>query len=451
MSSVENIRRIKEIRKIKTERDTIVQNALACRTLQDGNIVTTGISNVQQMMLNDAILSFEVMVAEGYEQRLDKICYSYPPSGSSPIADFSLIEVMKNLKGRGASTFAECMEEVEIEYRRLEELPLIRYDVHMVLNVVPFEDFLPLTLSMGDATVQIRSTQELRTVLSNEDVLAEKRKIEKKVGFRYSLDNRIFLTVSLQARNAVYAGKIAVDLRDFVLALIDLSKHERSMPLLSSGPIGAIDSLDSTIGFILDEKSGYHGALYQSENLDDVTISIDRDAVIEATDKYSRASTDAQQIIRRAFSAYHQGITEKNPSFAFMYFWSSLEQILLKDDNLRHPDMLNRLYRVILNPSLLHEFEIGQLLELRNALIHDAAYHRVGPYHRSLLKLFTEPILWFFLYDISDFNKGQLDLFYNKFGCHKNEFKRPRSSDEEAAVYARIKKIRESAPLKVSN
>ncbi len=126
-----------------------------------------------------------------------------------------------------------------------------------------------------------------------------------------------------------------------------------------------------------------------------------------------------------------------------MYFWSSLEQILLKDENLRHPDMLNRLYRLILTQSLVHEFELYQLLELRNALMHDAAYHRVGPYHRSLLKLFTGPILGFFLYNLADFTKDQIDLFYNNFDCHKNEFKRKRPP-EAAAVFARIKGMRES-------
>jgi hypothetical protein len=381
------------------------------------------------------------MVTEGYEKRFDAIRYSFPPYGASPAMDFSLVGVMKNLKARGASTFAECLEEMEKEFVRIEQQPIIRYDVHMVLNIVSFEDLPDLTLQLGDASVLIRSTQKLGGIFSNDDALAKKREIEQRVGFRYSLDNRLLLTVSLPARNAYYAAKIAMDIRDFVLAIVELSKHERSMPIISSGPIGAIDNLDSTIGFIFDETNAFHQAFYRSEKLDDVTISIDQDSVTEAAKKYSKASPDGQHIIRRAFSAYHQGITEESPSFAFMYFWSSLEQILLKDENLRHPDMLNRLYRLILTQSLVHEFELNQLLELRNALIHDAAYHRVGPYHRSLLKLFAEPILWFFLYDLADFNRDQIDLFYNNFDCHKNEFKRPRPPDE-AVVFQRIKLMR---------
>lgn len=112
--------------------------------------------------------------------------------------------------------------------------------------------------------------------------------------------------------------------------------------------------------------------------------------------------------------------------------------------------MLNRLYQLIIQQNLIHEFEIDHLLELRNAIIHDAAYHKVGPYHRSLIKLYVESILGFFLFKLSHLTRSQMELFYKNFDCDHSEFKQKRSPEDEV-VFDLIKTLRESTPLEATN
>lgn len=441
MGANNSLRRLEELH---AERDAIVQNYLATCTFEDGKLTTKGLTNLTQQMLNDAILKFGVMVEEGFEQRFDDIRFSprLPCASPSELADFTLVNAIKGLKQSGSVTFHDLLGEMDTEIANLERRPILRHDVYMVLNAVPEEGFSPLTLAVGDAEVHLGKAQDIDEALSRADVVADRTKIAERVGFEHPIEGRLCLSVSLQARNDWYAGKTAQEIRDLVLALIELPMHERSMPLWTSGSTDAIDSLDSTVSFILDEKGGYHGGYYSYENPRARVIHIDRDSLIEGANRYSRASPDAQPIVRRAFSAFHHGITEKNPSFAFIFFWSALEQILLKEQNLDHFSMLQRLYRVIVRPSLIHEFEIGQLYKVRNAIIHDAEYYRAGPYHRNLIKLYTEPMLRFFLLNLADFNRDQIRLFYQKFDCQKMKRKpKHKHGKEEAAVFDRIREI----------
>lgn len=433
---------LKDLKELRGERDTIVQNVLASCTDEDGKLKTTG-RNIVRQVLNDAILKYEVMIGERFEEQFDAIRFAsrVPCASPSTLADFTLTNAIKGLRESGATTFDDLLKEMDKEIGNLAQRPLIRFDVHMVLNAIPEEGFSPLTLAVGDTNVQLRKTQDIDKVFSHAGVIAERDKIRQRVGFEHPIWDRLCLSVSLQARNDWYAVKAAQEIRDLLLALIELPIHERSMPLWNNGPTDAIDSLDSTLTFVLDETGTYHGACYGYETPLARRLRIDSKGLRDSLDRYSAAPADTQEIVKRAFSAFHHGVTEKNPAFAFIYFWSSLEQILLKDKDLKHFPMLQRLYRIVIAPNLIHQFELGQLLGLRNAIIHDAEYYRVGPYQRDLIKLYTESILHFFLFELADFTTDQIRLFYKEFNCHKNEFKRPRPPDE-AAVFQRIESMR---------
>ncbi|WP_440950240.1 hypothetical protein [Methanosphaerula subterraneus] len=441
MDAIKKLRRLDELH---AERDTIVQNALAACTLKDGKLTTNGITNIQRMIQYKAILTLELMITEKYEERFDEIRF-LPYPNPSPLMDLTLSGVIIKLKENGASTFEEFRKKMDEEIHQLNQQELIQYHVHMILNAIPEDTFVPLTFSLGDTTIQIQNVRDLDSVLSHEKFLVEKNKIEELVGFQFPMENRLCFSVSLPARNEFYASKIAQTMRDFFLGLIEWTNHYHSMPILVSGPNEPIDTLDSSIGFILDENHTFHIAFYTAESLRGIRCPIDNDSISNAIHHYSLASNDGKQVLLGAFSTFHYGITESKPAFAFMYFWSSLEQILLKENALRHPDMLNRLYQLIIRQNSIHEFEIDHLLELRNALIHDAAFYRVRPYHRSLIKLYLDTILGFFLSELSPLTLRQIELFYKKFNCHPSEFKR-KDSPEDAVVFALIKKLRDQIP-----
>ena len=385
------------------------------------------------------------MITEGFEKRLEELRYSLPFPNDYPFINHWLVDILKRLKVSGTGTFDDVIRELEIEFARIEQESLKRFRIHMVINAIPEADFSPLNFSFEDAEIKIRKIEDLDSIFSQPEIVNLIERESEEVGYHYPIENRLCLSVSYIARNRHYAQKIAEDIRDFTLALIELSNH-RSIPLFRlGGPIvdSAISNLDSVLSVIIDEEENSTYLFFNNEKLDASKTPVNREDILTAVEKYIRASPDGQQILRNAFSAHHHGITEKRPGFAFIYFWTSIELILGKKDDLRHPDMLNWLFRLIHDQSLIHEFELAQLLEIRNDLLHEAMYHRVGNYQANLIRIYAARILYLFLFQLADLNRDQIELFYKNYGCHKNEFKRKRSQDE-AVVFDRIKTLRES-------
>jgi hypothetical protein len=395
-------------------------------------------------MQDSAILGYELMIEEGFEKKFDDLQYAFYSQGS-PIQDGPLGHIITALVGSQDPTFADCVRLLEEKILEIEKINLRRFHIHMILNASPAMDFSPMILPAGGANVQIRHISDLSPELHNPAVIDEVRAIQERVGFHFLSDNRLVLTVSIDARNKFYAAKIAQQLKDVTLGLIDLANHHSSNPITIIGVPGPIDTKDAPLIFILDDEGEYHGAFYTDEKPKDSDCPIDVVFLTESMRKYSNAPPEVQETLRQGFSAYHRGIIEKDPAFAFTYFWACMEKILLKTKELDHHSMLIRFFRLLREPKLIHEIELNQLHELRNYVSHEAAYHLIGQYQRNLLKMYVDNAMKFFLFNISDLNKSQIELFYNNFGCHRNEFKRSRPSDE-ATVYARIKSIREPVP-----
>ena len=446
MSNIPNLRDFETIRK---ERDAIVHEMLACCTRTEEGYSVKGISNVNRKMQNEAILGYELMIERGFEKKYDNLRYAFY-SHISPLGDPTLDLAIQSLLGKETATFEDCVRILEDNLHHIEKMDLHHFHIHIILNATPDMNFTPLELPVGDAIVQIRHISDLSPELHNQAVIDEIHSIQQIVGFRYLSDNRLVLSVSIEARNKFYATKIAKQLKDFTLGLIDISNHYSSNPLTIIGVPGPVDTIDALLTFILDETGDYHGAFYSDDNPKDSSCSISAEVLTETMRKYSNAPKDVQVILRQGFSAYHHGIIEKEPSFAFMYFWSCLEIILLKKKRLEHHSMLNRFFLLILEPKLIHEYELDQLHSLRNQLLHEAGYHRIGQYQRNMLKRYVESALEFFLFNLSHLTKSQIELFYNEFNCHPSEFKRKRRP-EDTVVFDLIKKLREQRPSEATN
>lgn len=441
MNTIQNLRELKEI---QGERDTIVQELLACHTRTEGGYSVNGISNVHNVMRNETILGYELMITEGFEKKYDDLRYAFP-SGPSPLKDPALDQAVENLLGRETATFNDCVKALEENLHQIEQIELRQFHVHMILNATPDMDFNPVRLSVGDAVVQIRLIPALSPEFGKPEVIKDIRRIQQAVGFQIISGNRLVLSVSIEARNEFYAKKIAEELKDFTLGLIDISNHYASNPVTIIGVPSPIDTIDAILIFILDETGDYHGAYYTDEKPKDSSCSIRAEHLTETVRKYSNAPEDVQIILRQGFSAYHHGIIEKRPAFAFMYFWSGLEIILLKKKRLDHHSMLNRFFRLLMEQKSIHEFELDQLLGLRNQLMHEAAYHLIGQYQRNMLKGYVESALEFFLFNLSHLTRSQIELFYKQFDCSPSEFKR-KHSPEDIIVFDLIKKLREQKP-----
>jgi hypothetical protein len=442
------IRNIRQIKEIHADRDIIVKNALDCCTIRDGQLIISGPSNISSLNYSNAIINFELMVTEGFEKRLEDLRYSLPFFNDYPLTNQWISEILKRLKDQGKNSFDDVIREMEAEFERIERESIKRFDIHVIINAMPEADFSSMSFPVDDAEVKIQLFDDLDTAVLTTQIIDMIEKESDEVGYPSPIENRLCLSISFISRNRHYAQKKGKDIQDFALSLIELANH-KSIPLFKLG--GSIDysapsNLGSVFSLIINEEEHVIYLQFNNEKLDASKTSINREDILTAIEKYMQATPEGQQILRYAFSAYHHGITEKRPGFAFIYFWTSIEIILGKRGDLRHLDMLNWLFRLLPDQSLIHEFELGQLLKIRNDLLHEAVYHRVGIFQANLIRMYSARLLDFFLFHLSDLTRSQIELFYSNYDCHKNEFKRKRASDE-SIVFDRIKMIRESRSM----
>jgi len=133
---------------------------------------------------------------------------------------------------------------------------------------------------------------------------------------------------------------------------------------------------------------------------------------------FNKAEKRIQKVIFDSMKQYNIGLNEKDTSKSFLSFWTSLEILALKNKNMSHLKVEERLKSVIKMNEIdesqieINEYQTERLYNLRNKLVHTGSDSDISPFDRNLMKSYVEEFFEFFMFIFSKYSYSEIDLIY---------------------------------------
>jgi len=127
--------------------------------------------------------------------------------------------------------------------------------------------------------------------------------------------------------------------------------------------------------------------------------------------QFNEADAKIKEIIHDSMEQYHLGLKEKTSSRSFLNFWTTLEILTLKNKDLSHFKVKERL-KSIINMNDIHEYQIERLYNLRNNLIHNGRHSSISQFDRNLMKSYVELLFQFFMFNFSKHSYSEIEILY---------------------------------------
>ncbi|MPN51607.1 hypothetical protein SDC9_199255 [bioreactor metagenome] len=128
--------------------------------------------------------------------------------------------------------------------------------------------------------------------------------------------------------------------------------------------------------------------------------------------QFNKADVKIKEIIHDSMEQYHIGLKENSSSRSFLGFWTTLEILTLKNKDLSHFKVKERLKSVIKMNSI-HEYQIERLYNLRNKLVHTGKDSEISQFDRNLMKSYVEVLFQYFMFNFSKYSYSEIGTIYD--------------------------------------
>lgn len=421
-------------------RDVLVQDLITVNTSDGEGFRVDDIKNFTKFLQNKTALTHELMHEEGFKEQFDQLRYAFPRS-HNPMTDFTLNPVLSKLPKGTSATFGNLVGLMQEKVNEIGKLPLQPFNIYFITDSQPDSSFSSLTVTLDDIIIEVKRIEDFKDTLTDESFVIKQKELEEFIGIAYPANSVHCIHMEILARNHHYAIQKGIQYVRFILGLIGLVNNFQNMFMtFSSFSMCYNKSPSPVLLFVGNKDKNCIDILGWKYDKVQLNCPVNLVALDQICSVYVKGTLDSRDILFSAINSFYTGLHEDNENYAFLAFWASLERICLYDLSLSHDKVLNRVFSIFRHPRKINEFELTRLLRLRNEAIHSWKYDAIGEYERDLIKNYTELMIDFFMWNLMQLNKSEIELFFTKFHCTQKELDHHQQSDIK--VFNLIKKLR---------
>ncbi|MGD9937529.1 MAG: hypothetical protein AB7S61_08670 [Methanoregulaceae archaeon] len=410
--------------------DALIQELLASFEVTENGGITYGNGNIQRYKILSTLLLEQLLDDDNnhFDRKLRGLRITLPRKLDGVILP---IEVAAAAKRQQISSYSELKTIFQQFVTDLSRRPRRRYRCLIPVNV----NFHGVPFSYADKNIKITAYpfSEFREILSGPEIEEGIRQAES---FDLNIDFSDFTVFETEvyARNSLYAEGISYQFVKFILGVLAflLTFHSYSMRLL--GTIGPITDINQGLFFVFEEESFLHPVAFSliESGVEVHPVSAQQiQTVITMLQKYRQASPPVQTIVVDAFSAYHEGVTEKRVGHAFFFFWTCVELLALKHERLSEWKVRQRLRCIFMNITTQMALELDRFYSVRNKIAHRAKFASVSEFDRDRMKFFTENFLDYFITNMMQLRIGEIHKKYDEL-CQIDDGSKSSVADGDA-------------------
>lgn len=362
--------------------------------------------------MNLSILLSEIMLDNQFQRKLNKIRYFFT-SENDVCLGTELNSIFKELKESDEHSFDKFKEKLEVQLEKIKkDVKTQIFNLYYPVNIKTDEEITQFNFRKFGIELKIVDYEDIKQLLNSKDVL---EKFDGYVNFQKAKCKYIHVTI--RARNEIYAQQIATEYVNLILGFLAFSHHYGKGKITIMGIPKPLTQLRLKYIFIFSEdrflnyyyfgdKSDFK-KIYElrKEDIKNLNIFINN---------FNTANKRVKKIILGAISSYYQGLLEREINHSYLYLWTALEIICLKNKGVPHAEIIKRLKSILINSTPLQEHKLDRLYSLRNNLIHNADYNHITQYDRYLLKMYAEAIISFFIFHLANkYNVSQINTIFH--------------------------------------
>lgn len=413
--------------------DSLIQEMLDSIEVTEAGTQLSDITNHQRYQIISTLILKQLLEADGnrFSKRLKGLRYTL---SSEPFFGPFPLKVARKAKLQGVTTLADFKLLFEGYLQNIAEEPLLQYRCLIPVNVT--FDGEPNALRTDDVCLNIVPYSKVADLFDQSAIREVCTEAHDEHGLYSDFSGFSIVDIRVRCRNSLYAEAVSSQYTNFVLGLVTLllTRGHYSMRLM--GEIGPIIDLNYGFCFVFEnfENSEYkyaeaHNAIKTSPA--DHKLSLGQiSSLNRAFELFHRASRKMQATIIDAVEAYHAGATEKRPGFAFFFFWTCVELLCLKEASIREVKVKERLGCIHKDKSPPLELELERFYSLRNKLVHTSEYSTISEFDRDRLKFYTENLLLFFLSNLMEYRKDEINDVYEYLCLGSSQIERRKRTVE---------------------
>lgn len=302
---------------------------------------------------------------------------------------------------------------IDLLYKKLDDmqrtLDIKNYVLYYPINVNKLKNEIT-EFQIEDIKISLLNYSDVKKHIDDQDLENKVFKVNhiNKTRYRYA-------KVSIWSRNREYAQKKATRYVELMLFFISYSKTFRKTSFVPFGIPKPLTELKLNHIFVFEDD--VYSAHYYFEDTSKVTKYYDlEDNDFENLNtmisQFNKADVKIKEIIHDSMEQYHIGLKENSSSRSFLGFWTTLEILTLKNKDLSHFKVKERLKSVIKMNSI-HEYQIERLYNLRNKLVHTGKDSEISQFDRNLMKSYIEVLFQYFMFNFSKYSYSEIGTIYD--------------------------------------
>lgn len=389
------------------KQDLILRELINLNKDKSGGIGVTGLNEIEKYGRFLSILKYESLEKDIIQRKLEYMRYYFELENEPYFTESN--DILISLKKQQIPSYELF---IELLYKKLDDmqnkLQVKNYVLYYPININKIKSEIT-EFCIDGFIINLLNYSEVKSDINNNELNNRFFKLKKINKSRYQ-----YAKVSVWCRNVEYAHQKARKFVELMLFFISYSKTFSLVPVWLIGIPKPLIELKLNYTFVFENNN--FSTYYYSENAWDTDIFYDlEDSDISNLNTlisaFNKADKRIQSIIFDSMKQYNIGLNEKDTSKSFLSFWTSLEILTLKNKNLSHFKVKERL-KTIIKMNEIHEYQIERLYSLRNKLVHTGDDSNISPFDRNLMKDYVEILFDFFISYFSKYSYSEIDLIY---------------------------------------
>lgn len=404
--------------------DQMVQELLDSFVVTDTQFKLVGISNVVKHQRISWVLFEAILEADKgkLSRQLRSLRYSFPP-GFMGMAFPN--PILREAKDRQIKSVAELKEIAFNHLSKIKLEPEKEFLFRFPANFL-FEG-KDLDLKNKHAQVRVKHFSDYPDISANPKNDETNRSPLKTSWSSNDFVSYSVIEIQVHARNRIFAENLAKWYLNFILGVVSFVLKQGSFSLIPDK--GEREILDLRYGFCFTFEDGIFGDFITGNFTGNPPKVYDlradnRDELIQIFNKFQSTSSSIQEVLLDAFSWYLEGMTQKLPGFSFLFFWSSIERLCLKEAGIPETRVKRILSSIFESITDLERMEIERLYKIRNTTVHNAGYSAVTDYDRDIVRWYNENLLSFFVWSLTEYTPVEIQDLYDYLCLDVTQFKR---------------------------
>lgn len=355
---------------------------------------------LKEELLNDSEFQFQ--------KKLNKIRYYYDLNES--MFPLTFHNIFKVLKQNQTYSYNKFKEELDKELTNHKQLEIKEFSLYFPINI-EFEKKVR-KIQIEDTLIEFLDYKEVKGIYDNEEI-----KLKLKYNKTFKKNEKIYLKISLRARNIIYAKKKATDKLDLILGILGFAHKFRRITTNIMGFVKPQFEIILSFIFVYENNNYKTYYYYKTSEMisKNIKINSDRLDLFKLTLKqYLKSNKGIKEIIENSFSLYYLGLNEEDVDYAFFSFWRVLELLCLKEIGQKHIDIINLFKSFLLDINKELEMKIDRVYSLRNTFVHTGKAN-ITQRDVNKMKTFAETMLDVFMTTMSKYNKEEIKILYSYF------------------------------------